>query len=122
MKKTINRYEFIDSMQSYYDGNGFTYEGLSCLFDYLEEWEQATGEELELDVIALHCAFSEMTVNEFIKEYYRKDDIEAILSANNLESKEEITAEILEEYDCTNKNGCIVAIVNDNTVIVDTER
>jgi len=31
----------------------FSYEGLEILFEYLEELEESTGEEIELDVIAL---------------------------------------------------------------------
>ena len=33
--------------------------GLSALWDYLEEMEEDTGEELELDVIGLCCDYTE---------------------------------------------------------------
>lgn len=121
MKKTINKYEFIESMQSYYDGNGFSYEGLSCLFDYLEEYEQETGEDLEFDAVALHCQFSEMTVEDFINYYYDDEDIEAIITDNGLESKEEITAEMINAYEYNNMYDRII-VVNENTIIVDIER
>lgn len=40
-------------------GNQFSYSGLGALFDYLEEYENACGQELELDVISLGCDFCE---------------------------------------------------------------
>ena|SRR5690554_2186406 len=122
MRKTIGWYEFMDSMMSYYGGNGFTYEGLSALFDYLEELEHETGEELEFDAAALHRQYSEMSVSDFINDYYDADDIEAILSANRLYSVDEITADVIQEYEWSSKNDRAVAKVNDNTIIVDTKK
>ena len=42
------------------------------MFDYLEQYEEDTGEELKLDVIALCCDFAEATDKELI-EYYSID-------------------------------------------------
>ena len=39
------------------------------LFDYFEEYEKDTGEELELDVIAICCDFSEDSVANIIENY-----------------------------------------------------
>jgi hypothetical protein len=33
--------------------NQFSYKGLNALFEYLEEYEESTGEEIDFDVIAL---------------------------------------------------------------------
>lgn len=43
--------------------------GLRQLFDYLEEYEESTGEEIELDVIALCCDFSEEKLSDVLKNY-----------------------------------------------------
>lgn len=121
MKKTINRYEFIDNMLSYYDGNGFTYEGLSVLFDYLEEYEEDTGEELELDVVALHCQYSEMTVKDFITDYLTVDEIETLKYVFVVEDIDEITSDDIMCYYNLKFNGPIIIICLDyNTIIVDT--
>ena len=49
MKDTINKYQFIDWFRSSANYvNNFSYEGLEALFDYLEEFEEDTGTELEL--------------------------------------------------------------------------
>ena len=58
MKTNVNLSDFRDAFQSH-DRKNFSYEGLEALFNYLEEYEESTGEEVELDVIALCCDFSE---------------------------------------------------------------
>jgi hypothetical protein len=69
MKTTINLSGFRDAFQRANRGSQFSYEGLEVLFDGLEELEQDTGEEIELDVIALCCYFAEMTPEKAIKSY-----------------------------------------------------
>lgn len=58
MKTTINFNQFSDSFSGGYKDN-FSYEGKKALFERLEEYEQETGEEIELDPIALCCEFTE---------------------------------------------------------------
>jgi hypothetical protein len=59
MKEHVTFSQFVDRFNDYGGGEQFSYAGLQALFDYLEEYEQNTGEEIELDVIALCCEFSE---------------------------------------------------------------
>ena len=70
----------------------FSYYGLKELFNYLEEYEDSTGEEVELDVIALCCDFSEDTWQE-IAQNYDIDLTEAELGGE----KYEIVKEYLED-------------------------
>ena len=71
MKDTINKDQFRNwfrSSEQY--RRTFSYEGLSALFDYLEEMEESTDEELEFDPVALCCEYSEYdTFEEFQEEY-----------------------------------------------------
>jgi hypothetical protein len=69
MKKTINLNDFRDAFEKMDRKNNFSYAGLEVLFDYLEGIEEDTSEELELDVIALCCDFSEHTEEELLREY-----------------------------------------------------
>lgn len=68
MKTTVSIYDFRDAFRAVRPNN-FSHEGLEVLFDYLEQYEQDTGEELELDVIALCCDFSEDTAAEIAQNY-----------------------------------------------------
>jgi len=58
MKQSVNFSTFQLAFESIRPDN-FSYEGLSILFDYLEQLEQDCDFEMELDVIALCCDFSE---------------------------------------------------------------
>lgn len=49
--------------------NNFSYDGLAVLFDYLEEYESGTGEELELDVVALCCDYQESSWEDIAADY-----------------------------------------------------
>ena len=61
MKTTINRYQFERAFVDADRKENFSYEGLGLLFDYFEEIEEGTGQEIELDVIAICCEYAEDT-------------------------------------------------------------
>jgi hypothetical protein len=69
MKTTVTEYDFMEMFKRVRPDN-FSYQGLQVLFDYLENFEEDTGEELELDVIALCCDFTEYAnLGEFQRDY-----------------------------------------------------
>lgn len=59
MKKNISESGFCREFEAYGRGDQFTPSGLRALYAYLCDLENDTGEELELDVIALCCDFCE---------------------------------------------------------------
>lgn len=67
--------EFVDSFSEQYKNN-FSYEGKRALFDYLENLEEDTGEEFELDPIAFCCEYSEYESLAELQEVY--NDIESM--------------------------------------------
>ena len=73
MKKSISKYEFIEEFKNMNREENFSYEGRLALFDYLEEYEEATGEEIELDIIALCCEYTEYENLEEFNDNYGKD-------------------------------------------------
>lgn len=68
MKTTVNFSEFRDLFQQIRPDN-FSYEGLRHLFSWLEQYEEDTGEEMELDVIAICCDFSEDYYQNIADQY-----------------------------------------------------
>lgn len=69
MKQTISKGQFIDQFKTIRPEN-FTYEGLDSLFDYFEQLEEDTGQEIELDVIGICCDYSEYgSVEECLSDY-----------------------------------------------------
>jgi hypothetical protein len=82
MKQTINETQFRDAFYSMRPDN-FTYEGLAILFEALENTD---GEEMELDVIAFCCDYSEDS-EAIIRGSYKHiieddQDIEEFLNDN----------------------------------------
>lgn len=69
MIQTINLSDFRTAFHNMGRGNQFTYEGLELIFNHFEQYEQDTGEAMELDVIAICCDISEMTPAE-VAQYY----------------------------------------------------
>lgn len=59
MKQSIGFCQFCDAFTAMDRQDSYTYEGKRALFDYLEEMEEDTGIEIELDVVALCCDYSE---------------------------------------------------------------
>ena len=59
MKRNVSEHEFCDAFRDMGRGDNFSYAGLKALYDYLLQYEEDAGEEIELDVIALCCDYSE---------------------------------------------------------------
>lgn len=108
MYQSITRSQFMDAFNSIRPGN-FTYDGLSALFDYLEDCKYSTGEQLELDVIALCCEYVEYEdLQEMIDQYSYSLEID--LTDVEEEDKEEETKKQAMEY------------FQDNTQVIEVEK
>jgi hypothetical protein len=58
MKLTLSTTEAVNHLLADTNAN-WSYAGARALIEHLEELENANGEELELDVVALRCDYSE---------------------------------------------------------------
>ena len=91
MKTTVSRYDFERSFVDAGRKNTFTYDGMHLLFDYLEQYEEDSGTEIELDVIALCCEYDENTWQDISDNY----DID-VSSVKSEKEKKEIVREYLQ--------------------------
>lgn len=88
MKQSVSFYDFEKAFAEIRPGY-FTHAGLKALFDYLENLEAETGEEIELDVIGLCCDFAEYkNIAEFNRDY-----------GTNYKSRDEISETIVINVD-----------------------
>ncbi len=77
MYQSINFTSFVQAFQTMGRYDQFGYDALQALFNHLEELEDDTGEAIELDVIALCCDFSVVTLEQINQEHHQKfDDME----------------------------------------------
>jgi len=66
MKTTIDTAsQFRDAFHHASRGDNFSYEALGLLFDYLEELDP----DMELDIIAICCEYSESTLAEIMESF-----------------------------------------------------
>ena len=69
MKTTIYKALFIDAFTHSGRANQFSRQALELIFEYIEQLEQDTGEETELDVIAICCDYAESSLTEVLSNY-----------------------------------------------------
>lgn len=96
MKTTIDFYEFREGFRRA-DRNHYTREGLMMLFEYLEQYEEDTGTELEFDVIAICCDFDETHWEDVAANY--------LIDLSDLEDEDD-KIEAVRDY------------LNDNTTLI----
>lgn len=106
MKQTINKHQFRHAFNECRPDN-FSYEGQGELFDYLEQLEDDIGEEIELDVIAICCDYSQCSLDEFLDSY----DVECDYNGSDEEKRIAISEYIESE-------GFWFAFVEDGKEIV----
>jgi len=77
MFQSITKSDFTSAFHRMNRGEQFSYKGLIALYDYLEQYEEDTGEQIELDVIAICCEYAEYeSLEEFQEDY--GDDYQSI--------------------------------------------
>jgi len=105
MYQTISIYDFQDAFRKAGRNEQFSYDGKKVLFDYLEVFEDDTGERVELDVIALCCEYEESAVADIAANH--NIDIE--------ELDEDEALETVLEY--LNDNTQVVGAVGTDTIL-----
>lgn len=85
MKKSIYFDDFVKAFEEMGRIENFSQQGLKALFDYLEEFEDDTGIEIELNVIALCEDFTEyQDFDEF------KGDYSAYVEEHNIKNLDDL--------------------------------
>ncbi len=90
--------EFASSTYS----ENFSRAALDALFDYIQELETDQGEEFELDVTAIACEWSELTLSEALNSY----------SLDSLDELQDQTHVILISGDEAEPENCNILMAN----------
>jgi hypothetical protein len=75
MIQTLNFTTFANTFQNSSRKEQFSYHALELIFDYIEEYESETGEQIEFDMIGICCEWAESTPAEIIRDYSLSDKI-----------------------------------------------
>jgi hypothetical protein len=77
MKTTVSLYYFRDAFVRAGRKDQFSYDALGLIFEYLEDQENDTGYEYDLDVIGLCCELAEQSPEAIASDYsYEIDENE----------------------------------------------
>ena len=69
MKTTIYKALFIDAFTHSGRANQFSRQALELIFEYIEQLEQDTEEETELDVIGICCDYAESSASNLLGDH-----------------------------------------------------
>jgi len=125
MKQQINEHAFCDAFITADRKDSFSYDGRKALFEYFEQMEEDKGEEMELDVIAICCDFSEYeSATEAVKDYKDAEGFKAfLLELAEDNSTEELNPEEMELWFLDSENEEAIEehcleFLNDNTSVI----
>lgn len=107
MKRTVTKSDFASEFHKTGRGNHFTKRGLCELYDFLIKTEDYTGEEIELDVIALCCDFGE---DHYIDLVARMD-----IDTGHFDDEDDLFQAVLDEL---NDSTMVVYADYDNGMIM----
>jgi len=71
MKTTLTQHEAADMLMKFeaFGTGDDAYTLCYAMAQYLEEYEEDTGEELELDPVAIRCEYRAITLDEAVSDY-----------------------------------------------------
>jgi hypothetical protein len=108
MKISINSYnQFAAQFSNMGRADNFSYEGLSVLYDFLEEIDP----DYELDVIAICCDYTEDTVLGIARNY----SIDLNDADQEADDYEEQCKTIVLEY--LNEHTCVVGVTRSDDIV-----
>jgi len=97
MKQNVSEYAFRDAFLSSSRKDNFSYNGLTALYDYLIELEDDCDNEIEFDMIAICCEFSEYeTAVEAASNYFEFEGMHFDEDGNETETADEVEDKALE--------------------------
>ena len=65
----ITKSSFIDAFKQSSRKDQFSYDALEAIYEYLEDYSQDSGEDVELDIVAICCEWSEMSWQDVVQSY-----------------------------------------------------
>jgi hypothetical protein len=98
--QTLSKSSFIDAFTHSSRKDQFSYEALSAIFDYLEDYSDSTGEPVELDIVGICCEWAEMTWQDVAMSYG--------VDLSSCEDDDERIGEV-ESFLCDNTQWCALS-------------
>lgn len=106
MKKTLTTSDIAHELLQDESAN-WSYNGAYALANYLQEYEEETGEEMEFDRVAIRCDYSQYeSLQEWADEYFGGDastvadalGLDVDMSGVEFEQDDEEVSQVIREY------------------------
>lgn len=82
--QTLTKSDFVQAFKQSSRKDQFSYEALEAIFEYLEDYSNETGVNVELDIVAICCDFAESSLSELATSY--DIDLEGLEGGDRLEA------------------------------------
>jgi len=73
IKQNVTAHDFVRAFDDYNRSDNYSRNARFALYDYITQLEEDIGEEIELDVISICCAFTEYSSLKELNEDYGRD-------------------------------------------------
>ena len=67
--QTMDKYAFFNAFNRSSRKDQFSSEALEAIFEYMEEYSDSTGENVEFDIVGICCEWAEMPWQEVAEQY-----------------------------------------------------
>lgn len=94
---TLDQQAFVNMFADYNRSDNFTTEAREALFDYYEEMSESSGTPFEMDVIAICCDWSELTLQDALNDYSYLLDTDQLAECEDDDDKLYYVENILQE-------------------------
>lgn len=85
MKKTLTTYDIAHELLQD-DNAAWTRAGAFALAEHLEQYEEETGEEMEMDIVAIRCDFTESTnLTDWLMEHHGAETLSFALQYSGID-------------------------------------
>ena len=97
MKTTLNTHDITNAL--FNDKNAaWSYNGAKALAEYLEQYEEDCDIELELDVVAIRCTYTECEdLEEWARSYFTNNQFKSLFEDLEGDDLDEEIAQYIEE-------------------------
>ena len=80
MYTNVSEHDFINNSNKYHQHkDNFSYDGKKALYKYLVDLEEDTGQEMEMDWIAICCSYGEYESEQELLEQYNEKSLDDIM-------------------------------------------
>ena len=67
--QTLDKYSFVRAFEESSRKDQFSHEALEVIYECLEYYSHDSGEDVELDIVAVCCEWAEMTWQDVVQSY-----------------------------------------------------